>query len=586
MFDDHSYTTMPAAVIDFRRARRKAALQELVARLTGQSSNLLSYEEVRQKLGTGTERDRGLQDIPLDAIVGSVGRYTDFTRTFLPRHDESVHRWARIKMAAFGLGGLPPIEVYKIGDVYFVKDGNHRVSVAREVEATYIQAYVTEVKTEVPLTPDVQPDDLILKAEYADFLKWSDLRRVLPDVDLILTAPGKYEDLKEHIRVHRYYMGLDEQRPVSRSEALAHWYQTVYRPIVDAIHRLGILRDFPVRTETDLYLWISEHRAALEQALEWPVEPGEAAEDLALEYSHKPGRVLARVSDRVLQMLVPDSLGLSTPATGEWREKRQIRYGDDHAHLFRHIMVALDGTESGWLALEEALKLAQHEQGWIFGLHIVRSKDERETEAAQSLRATFEQRCQAAAVPGELAFSTGSIAHEVTQRARWVDLVVAPLNYPPGTAPIAKLRSGFRTLIIQSPCPVLAIPAPLFPISTAVLAYDGSPKSQEALFLATYLAGSQPELSLIVITANPNADARTATLHAAEDYLQKRGVEANYVGVESKDAAEAIVQTAQAHDSRLILMGGYGYNPVLEVVLGSTVNDVLRISRRPVLICH
>jgi len=103
--------------------------------------------------------------------------------------------------------GLPPIEVYQIGEVYFVQDGNHRVSVAYQLGARYIQAYVTEVQTRVPLTPDVQPVDLILMAEYADFLEGTRLDELRPGADLRTSIPGQYQALSEHIDVHRYYMG-------------------------------------------------------------------------------------------------------------------------------------------------------------------------------------------------------------------------------------------------------------------------------------------------------------------------------------------------------------------------------------------
>lgn len=112
------------------------------------------------------------------------------------------------------LGGLPPIDVYQIGEVYFVKDGNHRVSVARQMGATHIQAYVTQIETGVPLLPDVQPDDLILKAEYAGFLEETHLDQVRPGVDLNMTVPGQYDKLKEHIEVHRHYMGLEQRREI------------------------------------------------------------------------------------------------------------------------------------------------------------------------------------------------------------------------------------------------------------------------------------------------------------------------------------------------------------------------------------
>ncbi|MGC9468398.1 MAG: universal stress protein, partial [Anaerolineae bacterium] len=524
-----------------------------------------------------------LQDIPIDAIVGSVGRYSDFTRSFLPRQEVDPHRWARVKVAATGLAGLSPIEVYQIGDVYFVSDGNHRVSVARELGATHIQAYVTEIETEVSMTSDLRPDDIILKAEYADFLRWSDLRKVLPGIDLILTAPGKYGDLKEHISVHRYYMGIEQGRPISIAEALVDWYETIYLPVVDAINRLGVLRDFPDRTDADLYLWIAEHRAALEEILGWQVEPADAAEDLVTSFSSKPERVLARVSEKIIDTLTPESLGLTAPTPGEWRERQLVRYGEDMSRLFRNILVTLDGRECGWQALDQALELARREDGRILGLHIVPTDDD--LEAAKQLGQEFDARCRDSGVPAEFATGTGSIAHEVAKRARWADLVVAPLNFPPGSDPIGKLRSGFRTMIVRSPAPVLAVPAPIFPLSNALLAYDGSPKSREALFVATYLAGSWPELSLVVLTTHPESTVVEQNLDEVRSYLAIYGLDAEYVGLDESDTGAAICETAASYDSRLIIMGGYGHSPVMEVVLGSAVNEVLRTTGRATLIC-
>ncbi|MBL7162926.1 MAG: ParB N-terminal domain-containing protein, partial [Anaerolineales bacterium] len=192
-----------SAVIDFREARRKAAMQGIMARITGKSTELLSYEEVRQKLRALESGKRTLRDIPLDAIVGSVGRYTDFSRDFLPLYDNDQDRWARVMAETTGLVGLPPIDVYQIGEVYFVLDGNHRVSVARQLGAASIQAYVTEVRTRVNITPDAQPDDLIIKAEQTEFLEQTQLDRLRPDTDFTTTNPGQYPILLEHIEVHR-----------------------------------------------------------------------------------------------------------------------------------------------------------------------------------------------------------------------------------------------------------------------------------------------------------------------------------------------------------------------------------------------
>ena len=182
-----------SALEDFRRARRRAAMEEILSRLTGKSTDLLPYEQVSQMLRVTKSEPRGLQEIPLDAIVGSVARYTDFTRSFLPRHDATQERWARIEMAASDPRGLPPIDVYQIGQVYFVADGNHRVSVARRLGAKTILAHVTQVHTKVTLTPDVSPDDLILKAEYADFLESTRLDQVRPQAEATGQTGGQQD---------------------------------------------------------------------------------------------------------------------------------------------------------------------------------------------------------------------------------------------------------------------------------------------------------------------------------------------------------------------------------------------------------
>src|SRR5512138_660003 len=121
------------AILDFQAARKRASIQEILARLQGKSNQLLSYDEVAEKLKLHARSERGMRNIPLDAIVGSVGRYTDFTRTFLPLRANDQERWARVKAAMEEGAGLPPIEVYKVGEVYFVIDGNHRVSIARQL---------------------------------------------------------------------------------------------------------------------------------------------------------------------------------------------------------------------------------------------------------------------------------------------------------------------------------------------------------------------------------------------------------------------------------------------------------------------
>ncbi len=569
-----------SAIQDFHRARSQAKLQQIAARLTGKPSDLLSYEEVHRKLKARAGGTRTLKTIPLDAIVGSVGRYNDFTRTFLPRQDSDRERWARVKTAMYWKG-LPPIQVYQIDQVYFVLDGNHRVSIARQSGAPDIQAYVTEVRTKVPLSPDVQPDDLIIKAEYVDFLEHTSLDKLYPEADLSVSIPGRYQVLEEHIRVHHYFMGLEREREVPYAEAITHWYDEVYLPIVQAIRQRGILRDFPGRTETDLYLWVSEHRAELKAELGWEIEPEAAAADLSIQFSPKLRRVAARVSEKMLDAVTPDELEAGPPP-GEWRRKRLAARHTDQ--MFADLVVAINGAEAGWRALEHALFAAQHEGARVHGLHVAASEAQRESGKIQAIRAEFDRRCKEANIPGELAVAVGKVPRSVCWRARWADMVILSLSYPPASRPIARLGSGLGAIIRRSPRPVLMVPETAPRLNRALLAYDGSPKSEEALFVAAYLS-IRWKIPLVVVTVIETGRVTSESLLHAQKYLEEKGGQATFVE-KHRPVAEAIVKTAEEHDCDLIIMGGYGFSPALEVVLGSAVDEVLRTARRPILICR
>lgn len=570
-----------SAIEDFRKARRQAALEQVMAHLTGRRDELLSYEEMRRKVGGRGSVDRGLQEIPLEAIVGSVGRYADFTRTFLPRSDSLRDRWARVKTVATAMGGWPPIEVYQLGEVYFVLDGNHRVSVARQMGTETIPAYVTEVRTNVPVTPETDPDELITQAQYAAFLERTALHEMRPEANLTVTAPGAYRALEEHIEVHRYYMGIEQQREIGYDEAVAHWYDTVYEPVAEVIREKGLLHDFPDRTETDLYLWLAEHRAELEEALGWGVSPDDAAEDLAVSQSRSRRRVLSRLGDRLRDALQPEELSPGPPP-GIWRTTRVSERRDPR--LFADIMVGLDGTGHGWHALEQALQVAWREGSPVRGLHVVPSDASADAPSLESLRARFEQRLAEAGVSGTLVIEAGPVVRTLCDRARWNDLVVLPLAYPPGTEPGPGLGSGFRQVVHRCPRPLLAVPGEATPLARALLAYDGSAKAEEALFVAAYMANAWQTPLVVVVVAQTESTV-AEVMPRAKEYLEGHGIHATYE-TKSGDEAAAIVEVAETHGCDVIVMGGYGARPVVEVVLGSTLNGVLRQANQPLLICR
>ncbi len=264
---------------DFAHARLKAFWNRILSILSGQPTTLLSYDDVKEKLHIGGPIYRGVRTVEVKKIIGSLNRYHQFDRAFLPLEDQIANRWQNIDRAFYQDINLPPVVLYKIGEVYFVVDGHHRVSVAREQGQLNIDAEVRECSTKVNITPELKVEDLEILGEKVDFLERTELDRIRPKAKIILTIPDGFDRILEHIAVHRYFMGLDLQRDVSDEEAVAHWYDKVYMPIVSNIRRSGILKEFPGKTEGDLYLWVLDRQRYLHDEGQKLVSPRKAAID-------------------------------------------------------------------------------------------------------------------------------------------------------------------------------------------------------------------------------------------------------------------------------------------------------------------
>lgn len=253
----------------FNSARARAFLEDMFNLLRGKSTELLSFEDIRARLRLREESYKGLQDIEVDKIVGSVGRYKDFTSTFLPRSNDMRERWSRVYAQINSMEGVPPIEVYKVGDTYFVRDGNHRVSIARQIGAKTIQAHVTELPTSIHIEPGMTLRDLDAAASYAAFLDETGLRSTRPHHQSIqLSEPSRYPELLGHIYLHAQVREQAQGAPVSMTEAAADWYDNVYRPAVTLIRKHKILEladEEGRRTEADMYLWMIDHLRDLRQ---------------------------------------------------------------------------------------------------------------------------------------------------------------------------------------------------------------------------------------------------------------------------------------------------------------------------------
>jgi len=545
-----------AAIHDFQSARQRAAVQEILARFTGKSTKLLSYDEVAKKLKLQVRTERGIRNVPVDAIVGSVGRYTEFTRTFLPRRTNDQQRWVGVKTAMEKSEGLPPIELYKVGDVYFVVDGNHRVSIARQEGYKTIEARVIEFQTEVKLTPDIQPDDLIVKAEHAEFLNATRIHETRPNVDLNVTSCCQYDKLMGQIHVSQYLLREENAQDVSLQDAAAHWYDTMYIPLIEAIRDRGLLHWFPGRTITDLYIWISENRAALEEELGWEIQSDIAATDLILERSVK-----------------------SEP--GSWRKARTAtRYTD---HLFTDILIPLSGFAESWDALDQAILIAQRENAKLHGLHIVDTKDEVDHEDSRNIKKRFDQTCKDAGVDGTLAIDVGDVTERICERAVLTDLIVMKLTRPPG-AGVSALQSPFRTIIERSSRPLLTIPAKASQFEHALLAYDGTDRSKEALFVATYLA-EMWKMKLTVFTALDGRKVTADILDYVRRYLDIHELEAEYI-ISEHGAMDFLKRTIEERNIDLLFMGSHSGSFLQQVFVSSALDYMLRESTVPIFICR
>lgn len=280
---------------DFSRAYWKGFWRSILSWLRRSDNELLPFDEIRKRIPMRGQHYRGLDQIETAKIIGSESRFNDFDRAFLPRQTNTRSRWESIDRAYFEDVILPPIDVYQVGEVYFVKDGNHRVSVARERGQVYMDAYVVEIDIPGKLDQSVNIHRLIEMQEYTQFLETTHLDQIYPDDKFNFSVPGQYEKILEHINVHRYYMGMKLGRRIDDKEAIMGWYREVYRPLIRIIRKKNILKEFPHRTEMDLYLWIIEHRYYLSEEHSRPVSLEAAASNFAKQFSQRPFPLVRKV---------------------------------------------------------------------------------------------------------------------------------------------------------------------------------------------------------------------------------------------------------------------------------------------------
>ena len=247
---------------DFNSARFKAFRNAVFSIMNPEKKEMLSFYDIKKLIKPKAEFYMGVQSIPLDSIAGSEGRYNDFTRAFLPKREHLRARWRSVNIAALEDVYLPPIRVFKIGETYFVRDGNHRVSVARQRGQVDIDAEVTEITSKISITPDITISELRKKViefelnrikERTGLDEWVDFKRIK------FTAPGRYEELLRHIIGHQEYLNSTGEDKISIERAAHSWFITIYLPIIEIIIGENLMERFPDRTEADLYIWVMKN---------------------------------------------------------------------------------------------------------------------------------------------------------------------------------------------------------------------------------------------------------------------------------------------------------------------------------------
>jgi nucleotide-binding universal stress UspA family protein len=570
-----------AARRDFNKALRVAQLRQIWERFTGHRSSLIPFDYLQHIVEATNRRYRGIQAVPLSSIIGSLDRSADFDRSFLPIQVHSRSKWVHVDAANLQGISLPPISLYRIGEAYFVIDGHHRVSVARNLGQTFIDAEVTEVQSRVPVTTNLTLKDLDILGPYRDFITATRLDVLRPDVDIVFKRPDFYPRLLEHIKVHQYYMATESKQEVGWEAAVIDWYDRIYMLFVKAIRQQHLSNDFPQQTEATLYLWITEHAYFLSKKYNQNVRPEQATRDFAAQYSHRPNRILQRFWVNVRERLTPTRLQAG-PRAGTWREEQA---NEGPASLFHDILVTLSGAETGWHALSQAGEFARREKGVLHGLHVLTADNPEERKCGQHILDEYAFRCQSMGLAYTSSLAVGTIEDEIISRARWSDLVVINQRREQGERANIPLGTIFHNVAERTARPILAVPGTnVYIPRKLVLAYDGSPKSREALFVMRDLVNRWQVAGVIVTVESPRTNREL--LDAARTYVDQQGNSVVKACFETGIPHDVILRIMQQEEADLLLMGGYGYQPLIKAFLGSTVDRILREAWFPVLICR
>ena len=255
---------------DFARARRNAVLARLGARLRmreGDVDVLLPFDEVIGALGHRGEQQLGLQSVDLDTIVGSVDRRTGFDRQFRPTSDLTRSRFERLALAVRRGEDLPPVDLYRVGEVHFVRDGHHRVAVLRALGRELGAARVTLVRTAIDAGTDLHMADLPLKGHERLFLE----RVPLPPAvrqRVVLAVPNDWALLAEGVEAWGFRRMQERGELMDRATVALAWFTDEYEPVLALLREAG-LHPGDVALDAEVYLRFAQDRYLVLRTHRW-----------------------------------------------------------------------------------------------------------------------------------------------------------------------------------------------------------------------------------------------------------------------------------------------------------------------------
>ncbi len=276
---------------DFSKARNKALINELQHILSPEEATLISFNDVKSLLKPKNEVYKGMQVIPINLIVGSEGRYKDFDNHFFPKSSFLRKRWEHIDLAHLTDVPLPAISVYEVGGLYFVRDGNHRVSVAKTRGVETIDAEVVSLHSEIKLKPSSTIEQIqkqVINYEKRVFYAETNFGDITDYWCLDFSTTGQYDEIYNHILMHKYYINQTSSTELPFEVAVTSWYENVYLPVIVAMESHHLMRHFKNRTKSDMYVFLIKYWDDLKTRFGNDFSLDKATEDFKREYTKPP----------------------------------------------------------------------------------------------------------------------------------------------------------------------------------------------------------------------------------------------------------------------------------------------------------